>query len=336
MSDSTEDEAKNTRAGQVQDEEAPDEWTALADSYTSVLVPSFAPIYNAVVNELLQPPQPGQNHANLKVLDFGCGPGEPSLTIARKIATATVVGLDSTQPMLEIAKKRAAEQTDGIATRVTFRHVRRDVTMSDLVHIAGEGINFDMVVSTFVLHYVDFHRRVELVEQFCKMAQRVLIVTWGDQSQVGWLRAIKTFGTWKMQKDNNDICSFTLDPEDNESAESPTGSFTMCRKETFDGIVDSIPEARLESWDTKTIVVTFTSVKALLSFLPMPGLGSSSDIQAMWKLLKSWGPNHVTLGNDPEQAIAFPTDVVFGQIDSGSNSASASKTEAEGEASKRP
>ena len=256
--------------GNEQEEpETPDEWTALANTYTSVLVPSFAPIYEEVAEYV----GADDTAAKLKVLDFGCGPGEPSLTMAKKFPNAEITGLDSTQPMLDIAAKVLAEHTS-VSDRVSFHHVRRDVSMKDLVETAGNG--FDWIVSSFVLHYVDFDRRVELVSQFLTMASKVLICAWGEQSKVGWLRAIKTYGTWKRDS-SKDICEIELAPEDDGTLKTPRGSFTLCREEAYQGIADKLLDGVQMTFEIKSISVTFARTVDVI-------WGATRVLQSIWKL----------------------------------------------------
>eukprot|EP00730_Choanoeca_flexa_P013684 TRINITY_DN558_c0_g1_i1.p1 TRINITY_DN558_c0_g1~~TRINITY_DN558_c0_g1_i1.p1 ORF type:complete len:291 (+),score=63.99 TRINITY_DN558_c0_g1_i1:186-1058(+) len=279
-------------------EETPDEWTALADSYTTALVPSFAPIYNEIAT-LVQ-------DRDLKILDFGCGPGEPALTLLDAVPSRAIIAVDSAKPMLEIAKKRADAKTN-----ITFKHVRRDVKMEELKAL---GTDFDAVVSTLTIHYVDFPRRVQLTTTFLEIAPFVLFAAWGDQRKVGFLRAIKTFATWKGATET-DICTVTIDNEDDQTAESPRGSFTMARKETFQAIADQAHNAKLDLFETKIITLKFPSVRALLSFLPMP-IGDA-DVEAMWKLLQQWNQDDqgsVTLSDSPDAEVTFPCDVAFCRI----------------------
>jgi len=220
-----------------------------------------------------------------------------------------VVGVDSTQSMLDIAAKRVKEKVND---RICFHRIHRDVTMEELVKTTGD--TFDIIVSSFTMHYLEFPRRVELVSQFLKMAPDFWLLTWGDQSKVGFLRAIKTFGKWKGDT-SKDICELQINQEDNMEIESPTGSFTLCRKEAFQGIVDEVDGSQLASFETKSITLRFESVKALLKFLPIPT--DDNDIETMWNLLKSWGSHHVTLGDSPDHVMSFPTDVVFCRITRG-------------------
>lgn len=288
--------------------EAPDEWTVLANSYTASLVPAFAPIYETVGDIIVKDLKVHNN-----ILDFGCGPGEPSLTLANTISPVTIVGVDSTQVMLDIAKKRSDEAN--LNDRVSLHHVRRDITMEDLEKSVGRG--FDAVVSTFVLHYVDFARRVELTSTFLKLAPEVIYATWGPQSQVGFLRALKTFGTWKGSKGEQDICTVKVDDADDGTVQSPRGSFSMARKETFQGIVDEIDGAIISSFETRTILIKFPNVSALLSFLPFPTI-DDNDCQVMLKLLSQWSKQEgqVSFSGEKDkpmhdQGLFFPTSVVF-------------------------
>ncbi|CAB9524449.1 expressed unknown protein [Seminavis robusta] len=306
-------EPPSKRAKSEEDEEeAADEWTVLADSYVKVLVPSFDPIYKAVAEVL-----DGATDPPRCLMDYGCGPGEPALTLLKGISgMKKVLGVDSTKPMLEIAKKRAEEAS--AQDRIVFHHVRRDISMVDFkAQIAGltTTTSLDLVVSAFVMHYVDFPRRVELVTAFLEMAPHLLLVTWGQQSKVGFLRAIKTFGKWKGSADSTkDICELGIIDEDDGNPQSPRGSFTMSRKENFQCIVDKVENVavQLSSFETRTIPIRFPSVATLLNFLPMAT--DKSDCQAVWKLLQSWGKEHVEVGDGPDDELVFPSEVVFCRI----------------------
>ena len=298
--------SEETNHHQQDETEAPDEWTVLADTYTSVLVPSFAPIYDAVADYVING---SAKRGELKVLDFGCGPGEPTLTIARRKTVSKVVGVDSTRSMLDKAARRLAKHPEELSKNVIFNHVRRDVKMKDLSKTTGGDDTFDWVVSTFVLHYVEFSRRVELVSQFLKQAPNVLICSWGPDTKVGFLRAIKIFGTWKGGDQTKDISEVETTPEDDGTVETPRGSFTLCRKEAYQGIANQISDGTKMDFEAKTLVLTFSSVSSLLSFLPLST--NENDIQAMWRLLVSWPSVQVTLGDGPDHPLTFPTEVNF-------------------------
>jgi len=174
----------------------------------------------------------------------------------------------------------------------------------------GPDAPFDWVVSTFVPHYVDFDGRVDFTSFFVGMAPKVLYVTWGDQSKVGFLRAIKTFATWKGSLGAKGILDTKADIEDDRKVASPRGSFTMSRKATFQGIVDKIDGVTISSFETKNLLVRFPNVRALLSFLPFPS--DDQDCEAMLKLLRHWGSTQkeqVIFGGDGKERLDPPLGI---------------------------
>lgn len=91
--------------------------------------------------------------AGRTVLDVGCGPGRYALEYARRGA-ARVVGVDFSEPMLDIARQLATER--GVAGRCEFR--RADFTELSL------GETFDIVIAIGFFDYqsqpVDVLRRM--------------------------------------------------------------------------------------------------------------------------------------------------------------------------------
>lgn len=55
-----------------------------------------------------------------RIIDFGCGPGQPTVTLARTLPGATVVGVDLHRPFLGQLEKRAAAA--GVDDRVEAWH----------------------------------------------------------------------------------------------------------------------------------------------------------------------------------------------------------------------
>ncbi len=76
----------------------------------------------------------------MSVVDLGCGTGELTVELARRLPESRVLGVDGSPRMLE--KARAAG-----ATGVTFEQ-------GDLLDVAGE---YDLVFSHAVLHWIDDH-----------------------------------------------------------------------------------------------------------------------------------------------------------------------------------
>jgi ubiquinone/menaquinone biosynthesis C-methylase UbiE len=144
-----------------------DEWTRGAESWErweSHLLYALAAIDAPLVRALEL--RPGH-----RVLDFACGSGEPSLTLARFVAPrGSVLGLDIAGPMIEIARRRA--RSLGIAN-ATFR--RGDVATARL-----PGPRFDRIVSRFGLMFVhDVPATLARLRAALKPGGRIALAVWG-------------------------------------------------------------------------------------------------------------------------------------------------------------
>jgi ubiquinone/menaquinone biosynthesis C-methylase UbiE len=78
------------------------------------------------------------------ILDAGCGSGEAAVELAAAFPEAEVVGVDLSEPLLEMAKKSAAD----------FFH-NLSFERGDVQAMAFENDSFDIVVSMNMLHVVD-------------------------------------------------------------------------------------------------------------------------------------------------------------------------------------
>ena len=81
-----------------------------------------------------------------RILDVGCGSGEVIIEMGLAFPKAELVGLDLSEPMLELARM-SAEQA-GLSERVSFR-------IGDAKKMPFEKDFFDVVVSLDTLHVVD-------------------------------------------------------------------------------------------------------------------------------------------------------------------------------------
>jgi ubiquinone/menaquinone biosynthesis C-methylase UbiE len=78
-----------------------------------------------------------------KILDVGTGPGYLPIEIAKRTESITVVGIDATAKMIQLANRRA--KAEGLAHRLTF-------LVGNAYSLMFQDDSFDMVVSTGVLH----------------------------------------------------------------------------------------------------------------------------------------------------------------------------------------
>lgn len=80
-----------------------------------------------------------------KILDVGCGFGGTLLTLAENLPDAQCVGIDMSDPLLELAQQAAEAQ--GLEQRVVFEK-------ADGQEIPYPDDSFDVVISTNVVHHV--------------------------------------------------------------------------------------------------------------------------------------------------------------------------------------
>ena len=74
----------------------------------------------------------------------GTGPGRVPILIAQALGSWRVEGLDLSRPMVDRARRNAAEA--GLADRVTF-------TVGDVAELPYPDASFDLVVSSISLHH---------------------------------------------------------------------------------------------------------------------------------------------------------------------------------------
>src|SRR5262249_29027349 len=113
--------------------------------------------------------RPGQ-----RVLDFACGSGEPTLSIAPWIAPGTVVGLDVSAPLLAVARRRARA--------LHIRNVR--FRRGDVGGVPARGARYDRVVSRFGLMFVeDGAGTLRRIRACLKPGGRLALAVWGPAAR---------------------------------------------------------------------------------------------------------------------------------------------------------
>ena len=151
------------------------EWTATAhawERWEPQLVASLAPVDPHLFRALDL--RPGQ-----RVLDFGCGSGEPTLSLAPLLAPGEVIGIDISAPMLATARRRARMR--GAAN---VRFLRGDIAR---MRLPGR---FDGVVSRYGLMFVDdVPLTLERLRRVMKPGGRIAIAVWGPLEKNPFMRA---------------------------------------------------------------------------------------------------------------------------------------------------
>ncbi len=86
-------------------------------------------------------------HANEVILDIGCGDGRTTSKLAQMVPKGKVIGIDSSQNMIEYAQKNYSH-----ISNLTFKKMAAEEIQFDR--------EFDRIVSFFALHYVFDHELV--------------------------------------------------------------------------------------------------------------------------------------------------------------------------------
>jgi SAM-dependent methyltransferase len=115
------------------------------------------------------------------IIDIGCGCGQTSLDLGSRVgAGGSVVGVDISKPMFEVARSRPRSAPN---LRVTFEQL--DAQSDDL----GHG-RFDAAYSRFgVMFFSDPVAAFANIRQSLKTNGRLVFVCWRPLSQNPWMRA---------------------------------------------------------------------------------------------------------------------------------------------------
>jgi SAM-dependent methyltransferase len=115
------------------------------------------------------------------ILDIGCGCGQTSVDLARLVgATGSVLGVDISQPMLEVARRRPLPARN---LHVTFKQL--DAQSGELGHE-----RFDAVFSRFgVMFFSDPEAAFVNIRKALKPAGRLAFVCWRPLEQNPWMHA---------------------------------------------------------------------------------------------------------------------------------------------------
>ena len=114
------------------------------------------------------------------IIDIGCGCGQTSLDLGSRVGAAgSVVGVDISKPMLEVALRRPRPAPN---LRVTFKQL--DAQSDDL----GDGC-FDAAFSRFgVMFFSDPVAAFTNIRESLKPSGRLVFVCWRPLNQNPWMR----------------------------------------------------------------------------------------------------------------------------------------------------
>lgn len=121
----------------------------------------------------LAQPKPG-----CKALDLCCGTGDVAFALAR--AGAEVVGLDFSEPMLQVARQRAGAE-------VKFQHGNPRFLQGDAMEIPFPDASFDIVTVSYGLrNLASWERGLEEMFRLAKPGGRLVILDFGKPDFVPW------------------------------------------------------------------------------------------------------------------------------------------------------
>lgn len=147
-----------------------DYWAINADRFDESMASYLEPLFAAA-----------QLGAEERVLDIGCGNGVTSIEAARRIPAGSVVGVDLSGAMLEVARQRAAGA--GLAN-VEF-------LKADAQSHPFEPDSFDVAISRFgVMFFVDAPAAFANIARALRPGGRVLFAVWQAPSANTWMRVI--------------------------------------------------------------------------------------------------------------------------------------------------
>jgi len=151
-------------------------WNQFSRRYTDVVLPEFRPFGRRLIE--LAGIRPG-----MWVLDVATGPGEPALTIARRVGPrGLVAGVDFSPTMLRGARARAR----ALGVRNAQFHEM------DAERLTFESLTFDRVVCRFGLMLMpNAERALAEMHRVLVPGGRVAVAIWSAQSKVNTLGIVR-------------------------------------------------------------------------------------------------------------------------------------------------
>ena len=116
-----------------------------------------------------------------RVLDIGCGAGQTTREAARVAVEGSVLGVDVSAELLEIARRRSAEEG--------LRNV--EFEQSDAQVAAFPAAHFDLCISRFgVMFFADPAAAFANIGRTMRVGARLVLMVWQSQERNEWATAI--------------------------------------------------------------------------------------------------------------------------------------------------
>lgn len=212
-----------------------DSWNKFSAQYVKVALPEFRPFGR----RLIEIAGVGRG---MWVLDVATGPGEPALTIARRVGpTGMVVGVDFSPTMLRRARARACAL--GLRNML-FREM-------DAERLAFDDMTFDRVCCRFGLMLMpDAERALAEMRRVLVPGGRVAVAVWSAQSKVNTLgivrRALERYDAFDPLPGAPDFFRFGKAGAMERALRA--GGFRQVRSERM--TVEWVFEGPVEFWDS--------------------------------------------------------------------------------------
>jgi ubiquinone/menaquinone biosynthesis C-methylase UbiE len=174
------------------------------------------------------------------VLDIGCGAGQTTREAARLAVRGSVLGIDVSTPMLEIARQRSADEGLG---NVRFE-------LGDAENHAFSSASFDLCISRFgVMFFADPAAAFTNIGKAMRPGARLVWMVWQSQNSNPWSFEIRQALVPKSQISAQASTAFSLgDPDGTRDLLRGAGftsiDFTDVREPVFYGAnVDAAHDA---------------------------------------------------------------------------------------------
>ena len=183
-------------------------------------------------------------HLNLTgvedILDLGCGDGKVTAEIAQLVGDGSVVGIDNSRQMIELAKEKYSQN----------QHPNLSFQVMDASDLSFEGC-FDVVFSNAVLHWVKNHQPViESLYKSLKVGGKILLRMGGKGDAEGILSVmdeLKASNKWAQYFTEFEF-PFTFQGDDDYQVLLKEAGFSITRVELIPKDMTHDGKSGLDGW----------------------------------------------------------------------------------------